>query len=227
MRVIVNRIWKGHFGTGLVDTPSNFGVDGRAADQSGAARVPGAVASSTSGLSIKKLHREIMLSAVYQLSTDHDQAANFDKDSGNRLYWRADRHRMTAEQIRDSLLFVSGALDTKMGGPSTPLTPLVRPPHGLRQGQPLQARRLPAAVRLPEPEPLGREALHDQRAAAAAVLHEQRLHAAAGRAARAARGRRSRQPRADPEGVSPDLRARRRPMPEIERRPRRSSRASR
>jgi hypothetical protein len=50
-------------------------------------------------------------------------AANFEKDAGNRLYWRADRHRMTAEQIRDSLLLVSGALDTKMGGPSTPLSP--------------------------------------------------------------------------------------------------------
>src|SRR4051812_18847158 len=120
-RVIVNRIWKGHFGTGLVDTPSNFGVAGerpsnpelldylaqRFVDQK---------------LSIKQLHREIMLSAVYQLSADYD-AANVDKDAGNRLYWRADRHRMTAEQIRDSLLFVSGALDPKMGGPSTPLSP--------------------------------------------------------------------------------------------------------
>jgi hypothetical protein len=63
-----------------------------------------------------------MLSAVYQLSGDYDKK-NFEKDSGNRLYWRANRHRMTAEQIRDSLLFVSGALDSKMGGPSTPLTP--------------------------------------------------------------------------------------------------------
>ena len=120
-RVIVNRIWKGHFGTGLVDTPSNFGVAGerpsnpelldylaqRFVDQK---------------RSIKQLHRDIMLSAVYQLSTDY-VAANFEKDAGNRLYWRADRHRMTAEQIRDSLLLVSGALDSKMGGPSTPLTP--------------------------------------------------------------------------------------------------------
>src|SRR6185436_8718418 len=57
-----------------------------------------------------------------QLSTEYVKA-NFDKDSGNRLYWRADRHRMTAEQVRDSLLFVSGALDDKMGGPSTPLSP--------------------------------------------------------------------------------------------------------
>jgi hypothetical protein len=72
---------------------------------------------------MKALHREIMLSAVYQLS-DADSKADFDKDSGNRLYWRANRHRMSAEQIRDSVLFVSGALDTKMGGPSAPLTPL-------------------------------------------------------------------------------------------------------
>jgi hypothetical protein len=63
-----------------------------------------------------------MLSAVYQLSADYDQK-NFEKDSGNRLYWRANRHRMTAEQIRDSLLFVSGALEPKTGGPSAPLTP--------------------------------------------------------------------------------------------------------
>jgi len=63
-----------------------------------------------------------MMSAVYQLSAEQS-AANFEKDSGNRLYWRAERHRMTAEQVRDSLLFVSGALDTKMGGPSLPLTP--------------------------------------------------------------------------------------------------------
>src|SRR5205085_10076351 len=74
------------------------------------------------GRSIKQLHREIMLSAVYQLSSEHSQK-NFEKDSGNRLYWRADRHRLTAEQVRDSLLFVSGALDDKAGGPSTALSP--------------------------------------------------------------------------------------------------------
>jgi hypothetical protein len=63
-----------------------------------------------------------MLSAAYQLSSEHSQS-NFDKDSGNRLYWRANRHRMTAEQVRDSLLAISGALEQKMGGPSEPLTP--------------------------------------------------------------------------------------------------------
>jgi hypothetical protein len=121
-RVIVNRIWKGHFGTGLVDTPSNFGVTGERPTNPELLEYL-AQSFVDEGLSIKKLHRAIMTSAVYQLSTDHNQAA-FDKDSGNRFYWRANRHRMTAEEVRDSLLFVAGALDTKMGGPSAPLTPL-------------------------------------------------------------------------------------------------------
>jgi hypothetical protein len=121
MRVIVNRIWKGHFGTGLVDTPSNFGKTGERPTHPELLEYL-AQFFVDNGLSIKKLHREIMLSAAYQLSADLDQK-NFDKDSGNRLYWRANRHRMTAEQIRDSVLLVSGALDTKAGGPSAPLTP--------------------------------------------------------------------------------------------------------
>src|SRR5436190_5436613 len=121
MRVIVNRVWKGHFGTGLVDTPSNFGVTGERPTHP---ELLDYLAQSfiDGGLSIKKLHRDIMLTAVYQLGAAHDQK-NFEKDSGNRLYWRATRHRMTAEQIRDSVLFVSGALDPKIGGPSAPLTP--------------------------------------------------------------------------------------------------------
>jgi mono/diheme cytochrome c family protein len=121
MRVIVNRIWKGHFGTGLVDSPSNFGMTGERPtnpellDYLARFFVDG-------GMSIKKLHREIMLSAVYSVGGDQPPR-NVEKDPGNRLYWRADRHRMTAEQIRDSLLFVSGALETKVGGPSEALTP--------------------------------------------------------------------------------------------------------
>jgi hypothetical protein len=122
IRVIVNRIWKGHFGTGLVDTPSNFGVNGERPSH------PELLEHLARffldhGQSIKALHRAIMLTAVYQES-DADSKASFDRDSGNRLYWRANSHRLSAEQIRDSVLFVSGALDTKMGGPSAPLTPL-------------------------------------------------------------------------------------------------------
>jgi hypothetical protein len=121
LRVIVNRLWKWHFGTGIVDTPSNFGVSGERPVHPELLEYL-ADFFARNGMSIKKLHREILLSAVYQLGDGFSQA-NHDKDSGNRLYWRANRRRMDAEQIRDSLLAVSGALDRKIGGPSAPLTP--------------------------------------------------------------------------------------------------------
>lgn len=122
MRVIVNRIWKGHFGTGLVDTPSNFGVTGERPTNPALLEYL-AQYFVDHGQSTKALHREIMLSRVYQLASE-DQPANAEKDSGNRLYWRMNRQRMTAEQIRDSVLAVAGELDRKQGGPSAPLTPL-------------------------------------------------------------------------------------------------------
>ncbi len=121
MRVIVNRIWKWHFGTGIVDTPSNFGFNGERPIHPELLEYL-ADFFTRNGLSIKKLHREIMLSAVYQLSNETVKA-NYDKDSSNRLYWRANKRRMDVEQIRDSLLATSGALDKKLGGPSEALTP--------------------------------------------------------------------------------------------------------
>jgi hypothetical protein len=121
MRVIVNRIWKGHFGTGIVDTPSNFGVGGeRPTNPALLEYLAGQFVKD--GMSIKKLHKQIMLSTVYQLSTETD-AQDLAKDSGNRLYWRMDRKRMDAEQVRDAVLMVSGNLDTSLGGPSADLTP--------------------------------------------------------------------------------------------------------
>jgi hypothetical protein len=121
MRVMVNRIWKGHFGTGLVDTPSNFGMTGERPTNPDLLEY---LASSfvKNGMSLKKLHREIVLSSVYQLSTDNDATAAV-KDSGNRLYWRANRKRLDAEQLRDSIMQVSGNLDPSLGGPSADLTP--------------------------------------------------------------------------------------------------------
>jgi len=121
MRVIVNRIWKGHFGAGLVDSPSNFGATGERPTNPELLEYLARFFVDR-GLSMKALHREIMLGAVYQLS-GAENASNYEKDSGNRLYWRASRHRMSAEQVRDSLLFVSGSLNTKIGGPSAELTP--------------------------------------------------------------------------------------------------------
>jgi hypothetical protein len=73
-------------------------------------------------MSVKALQREIMLSSVYQLSTA-DNAEDFAKDSGNRLYWRAEKKRLDAEQLRDGVLFTAGNLDDAMGGPSADLTP--------------------------------------------------------------------------------------------------------
>ncbi len=121
MRVIVNRVWRAHFGTGLVDTPSNFGITGERPTNPELLEYL-AQWFVENGMSMKKLHREIMLSAVYQLGND-DVKENLDKDPANRLYWRANRHRMDAEQIRDSILAVTGSLDRKMSGPSEPLAP--------------------------------------------------------------------------------------------------------
>ena len=120
-RVIVNRIWRGHFGTGLVDTPSNFGMTGERPTNPELLEY---LASSFTkhGTSIKELQREIMLTSVYQLSTD-DDATNLAKDSGDRYYWRANRKRLDAEQLRDAVLYAAGNLDTAMGGPSAELTP--------------------------------------------------------------------------------------------------------
>jgi hypothetical protein len=121
LRVIVNRIWKQHFGTGIVDTPSNFGVTGeRPTNPELLDYLAGIFARD--GMSLKKLHREIMLSAVYQLSTELDQH-DYEKDSGNRYYWRASRRRLDAEQVRDSILTAAGNLDDSLGGPSVELSP--------------------------------------------------------------------------------------------------------
>jgi cytochrome c553 len=121
LRVIVNRVWKWHMGTGLVNSASNFGKLGELPTNPDLLEYL-ASTFAESGYSVKKLHRAIMLSAVYQSSTD-DHAVAAAKDSGNRLYWRANRRRMTAEELRDSTLFVAGVLEQKMGGPSEDLTP--------------------------------------------------------------------------------------------------------
>jgi hypothetical protein len=121
MRVIVNRIWKEHFDTGIVDTPSNFGQKGERPSNPDLIEY---LANDfvKNGMSIKKLQREIMLTSVYQLSTQNNDM-NAAKDSGDRFYWRANHHRLDAEQLRDSVLSAAGNLDTTFGGPSEELTP--------------------------------------------------------------------------------------------------------
>ena len=112
-RVMVNRIWQHHFGDGLVRTVSNFGRMGETPSNPELLDYL-ATSFTDNGWSMKKLHREIMLSATYQLSSDNN-AANFAVDPDNRLLWRANRQRLDAEAMRDELLSVSGELDPSAG----------------------------------------------------------------------------------------------------------------
>ncbi len=120
-RVFVNRVWKWHFGTGIVNTPDNFG---KAGDPPSNPELLEYLASYfvNNGMSVKKLQREILLSSVYRLSSE-DSKENDEKDPSNRLYWRFNRQRLDAEEIRDSVLFASGKIDLKAaGGPSADFT---------------------------------------------------------------------------------------------------------
>lgn len=114
-RVLANRLWHYHFGTGIVATPSDFGfLGGRPSHPELldylAARV------HANGWRLKPLHREIMLSQTYrQASSFRESAAQRDGDS--RWLWRFPPRRLSGEEIRDSMLAVAGQLDLQMGGP--------------------------------------------------------------------------------------------------------------
>ncbi len=118
-RVIVNRIWQHHFGQGLAATASNFGNLGEKPSHPElldwlAHRL------MASGWSLKALHREIMLSAVYQQSSRYDEH-HFGRDPGDTLLWRMNRRRLDVEAWRDAMLKVAGRLDQRFGGPSVSL----------------------------------------------------------------------------------------------------------
>jgi hypothetical protein len=113
-RVMVNRIWMHHFGRGIVATPSNFGATGERPTHPELLDYL-ARRFSASGWSIKALHRDIMLSATYQLSSGQD-ARNARIDPDNQLLWRMNRQRLEVEPFRDALLAVAGNLDGKIGG---------------------------------------------------------------------------------------------------------------
>jgi mono/diheme cytochrome c family protein len=117
-RVVVNRVWKWHFGSGIVNTPDNFGAMG---DKPSNPDLLEYLASEfvAHGRSIKWLQREIMLSAVYRTAVDESPEAH-DKDGANRLYSHFNRQRLDAEELRDSMLFAAGDLDLKdTSGPSS------------------------------------------------------------------------------------------------------------
>ena len=138
-RVMVNRIWQYHFGKGLVATSSDFGrlgespshpelLDWLASRFAGKSEVGSRKSKSSDSIpnsftpwSFKSLHRLIITSATYRQSATNPNAEQQQlKDPANRLLWRTNIRRLDAEQIRDSMLLVSGKLDAKSGGPSVP-----------------------------------------------------------------------------------------------------------
>jgi hypothetical protein len=112
---MVNRIWHYHFGRGIVASTSDFGMMG---DRPANPQLLDYLASKfiEDGWSVKRLTREIMLSSTYQESAGY-QAGAAKADPDDKLQWRYPRHREEGEEIRDSMLYVSGLLNPKMGGP--------------------------------------------------------------------------------------------------------------
>jgi hypothetical protein len=115
-RVYVNRVWDQYFGRGIVETVSDFGKAGQKPinpellDYLAAKFVK-------DGWSIKKLHKEILLSSVYRQSSNYRDDVH-QADADNKLLAVFPRQRLEAEQVRDSLLFAAGKLEDKLGGPS-------------------------------------------------------------------------------------------------------------
>ena len=114
-RVMANRIWQHHFGKGIVQTPNDFGKQGKAPTHPELLDYL-AVRFIESGWSIKTMHKLILLSKSWQLaSIDIEESAK--ADPTNELFWKFSRRRLDAESIRDALLFVSAELDETPAGP--------------------------------------------------------------------------------------------------------------
>jgi hypothetical protein len=114
-RVMVNRIWQGHFGKGIAASANNFGKQGAPPTHP---ELLDFLAKTfiDNHWSVKRMHRLIVLSRTYQLSSADDEA-NLKVDPSNESYWRFSRRRLDAESIRDSLLLVSGGLERTPAGP--------------------------------------------------------------------------------------------------------------
>ncbi len=121
-RVMVNRIWQFHFGRGIVPTPNDFGTRGQAPTHP---ELLDFLASRfvESGWSVKAMHKLILLSQSWQVSSGSEHgpaiaalAKNAQLDPNNDLFWKFNRYRLDAESIRDTLLFVGGDLDESPAG---------------------------------------------------------------------------------------------------------------
>jgi mono/diheme cytochrome c family protein len=115
-RVLVNRLWQFHFGRGIVPTPNDFGKLGEPPTHP---ELLDWLASEfvAGGWKIKPMHRLILTSNAYRMSAKADERA-LAKDPANTWFWRFPMRRLSAEEVRDSMLAVSGKLNLKAGGPS-------------------------------------------------------------------------------------------------------------
>lgn len=126
-RSIVNRVWQYHFGRGLVDSPNDFGRMGQRPSHPEV--LDWLAAEFRDGdQSLKRLHRLIVTSGTYRQSSS-DRADYARRDAQNVLLWRANRRKLDAEAVRDSLLLVSDRLDTRMGGPGFQDFVIEQPAH--------------------------------------------------------------------------------------------------
>jgi hypothetical protein len=134
-RVIVNRVWKQHFGEGLVRTPDDFGNMGQPPSHP---ELLDFLAGEfvKQGWSLKRLHKMVMLSQTYGMSSHPADEGTEERDPQNRLLHRMNLRRLEAEAIRDAMLAVSGRLDSKMFGPGVApwLTPFM-----IGRGRPAQS----------------------------------------------------------------------------------------
>jgi mono/diheme cytochrome c family protein len=121
-RVMVNRVWQSHFGRGLAGNPNNFGATGRKPTHP---RLLDFLADyfMANDWSIKKLHQLILSSQTWQRASGPVPAPARQKDPDNQLYSHFTPRRLSAEELRDSMLLVSGELNPKLGG--LPVRPVI------------------------------------------------------------------------------------------------------
>lgn len=145
-RVMANRIWQHHFGRGIVPTANDFGKLGEPPTHP---HLLDFLASELrdGGWTLKRMHKLIMTSAAWQMSSRGDEQ-KLAADPSNRLFWRFNMRRLSSEEVRDSMLAVTGELNLQQGGPSVyvPIAQEVlqgqsRPGAGWGQSPPDQAAR--------------------------------------------------------------------------------------
>ncbi len=147
-RVIVNRLWQGHFGQGLIDSPNNMGTMGARPTH------PQLLDYLAQRLideqwSMKRLHRLILLSKTYRMASVHTDPQAQRIDPENRLLWRRKRQRLEAEAIRDALIHVTDRLDTTIGGANLMVTTSNPSAADLRENQRIYEDSLRRTIYLP------------------------------------------------------------------------------